>query len=342
MIASSPTAKVISFVVATTFLVGAVTMAAPEMKVEIEGGGEQAAANFGTRFEDMAIGTLSAQPADTETPVPPQPITPPLDTAEVVQAETPTAAQSEAVQDTLLPEPALAATSIPITEATAAQPIQEALTVTAALTPTIQPSVPIATAPTPSPETVTSQAPASTAPPLSSRPKRRDPVKAAKVAAERPKPQVSKPKPSKQAAAKPRTKTTKQNKTTKQKTPRGNAKQNNKKGSATGTNKRASTKAQGRKKKASASAGNAAASNYPGQVMRRISRVRKPRVNSRGTAVVSFSISSSGGLSRVSIARSSGSAALDNAAKGVIRKAAPFPKPPRGAKRQFSIRIKGR
>ncbi|WP_289086128.1 hypothetical protein [uncultured Sulfitobacter sp.] len=35
------------------------------------------------------------------------------------------------------------------------------------------------------------------------------------------------------------------------------------------------------------------------------------------------------------------SAALDRAAVSVIRKAAPFPRPPAGARRQYSIKIKG-
>ena len=35
-------------------------------------------------------------------------------------------------------------------------------------------------------------------------------------------------------------------------------------------------------------------------------------------------------------------AALDQAALGIIRKAAPFPRPPAGARRNFSIQIKGR
>ncbi|MBW4982152.1 TonB family protein [Mameliella sp. CS4] len=91
-----------------------------------------------------------------------------------------------------------------------------------------------------------------------------------------------------------------------------------------------------------AAPGNAAASNYPGQVMRKLSRAGRPRVNARGTAVVAFSISSAGGLASLSLARSSGSSALDRAALGVVRSAAPFPRPPSGARRSFAIEIKGR
>ena len=92
----------------------------------------------------------------------------------------------------------------------------------------------------------------------------------------------------------------------------------------------------------SAERGNAAASNYPGMVMRHLSRVPRPRVNSRGTAVVRFRISGNGGLGGVSVARGSGSARLDRAALQVVRRAAPFPPPPSGAQRSFSIAIKGR
>jgi protein TonB len=76
--------------------------------------------------------------------------------------------------------------------------------------------------------------------------------------------------------------------------------------------------------------------------MRKLSRAGKPRVSARGAAVVAFSIAPHGGLSSVSLARSSGSAALDQAALRLVRGAGPFPKPPTGARRSFSIQIKGR
>ena len=123
--------------------------------------------------------------------------------------------------------------------------------------------------------------------------------------------------------------------------PRGNAKQDATAGSETG-------KSREQRKIASAGTtrrqetGNAAASNYPGLVMKKISRVPRPRVGARGTTVVAFSISAGGGLGAISLARSSGSARLDQAALRVVRRAAPFPPPPAGARRRFSINIKGR
>ncbi|MEP2715696.1 TonB family protein [Pseudophaeobacter sp.] len=86
--------------------------------------------------------------------------------------------------------------------------------------------------------------------------------------------------------------------------------------------------------------GNAAVNNYPGQVMRRIQRAKR-RSNVRGVAIVRFSIAASGGLAGASLARSSGSAKLDGIALAQVRRAAPFPPPPPGARTSFTVRIKG-
>ncbi|MCA0043962.1 TonB family protein [Celeribacter litoreus] len=89
-------------------------------------------------------------------------------------------------------------------------------------------------------------------------------------------------------------------------------------------------------------AGNAAASNYPGEVMRVLSRGPRPSVSVRASAFVSFRIAGSGALEQVGISRSSGSASLDRAALQMVERAAPFPAPPTGAQRSFSVEIKGR
>ncbi|OIQ43831.1 MAG: hypothetical protein BM558_10170 [Roseobacter sp. MedPE-SW] len=86
--------------------------------------------------------------------------------------------------------------------------------------------------------------------------------------------------------------------------------------------------------------GNAAADNYSGVVMRRIQRAKR-QANVRGVALVRFKISAGGGLAGLSIARSSGSGKLDGIALAQVRRAAPFPPPPAGARTSFSIRIKG-
>lgn len=322
MIISSPIAKLLSFVAATGILVGGMKIASPNMVVELEGSGVAVEAKMGTSFEDMAVGTLTAEPikdiTSTQTPpemiepvktaqkVLPEPIqkTPQVEPVEAPSTTHPKATQAVRILATLPPQSP--------TQLAALAPSSHAVVPTTPVHPTpLTPAAP--------PETVTSQTPATIAPPQSMRPKRRDPEKAAKVVASRPKPKIAK-----------------------QKSPRGNAKRNNTKGSTNGTTSKTKASSKGTAKQASAKSGNAAVSNYPGQVMRRINRVRKPRVNARGTATVAFSISSGGGLSGVSIARSSGSAALDKAAMLVIQKAAPFPKPPGGAKRRYTIRIKGR
>ncbi len=123
--------------------------------------------------------------------------------------------------------------------------------------------------------------------------------------------------------------------------PRGDAQQNAQTGTDSGTSAQKQQVASVGSSRAP-EVGNAAASNYPGKVMKKISRVPKPRVGTKGTSVVAFTISSAGGLSAISLARSSGSPRLDQAALHVVRKAAPFPPPPAGARRSFSIKIKGR
>ena len=89
-------------------------------------------------------------------------------------------------------------------------------------------------------------------------------------------------------------------------------------------------------------ANTAAASNYPGEVLRRIQRIPQARSPGRGSVLVTFSVSNNGGLGSVSVARSSGNPALDRVALDHIRRAAPFPPPPEGAQRQFSFEFVGR
>ncbi len=84
-------------------------------------------------------------------------------------------------------------------------------------------------------------------------------------------------------------------------------------------------------------AGNAAATHYPGAVMRKINRTRKPRVGLRGTAIVGFEVSGNGGLAGLRVLQSSGAAEIDAAAMDHLRRAAPFPPPPAGAQRRFQV-----
>lgn len=91
-----------------------------------------------------------------------------------------------------------------------------------------------------------------------------------------------------------------------------------------------------------AQAGTGSASNYPGRVMRRLRSVRVRGGGRRGRAVVGFSIGSGGGLASVFIVTSSGNARLDRNAISHVRRAAPFPAPPSGARTRFSFEYVGR
>lgn len=112
-------------------------------------------------------------------------------------------------------------------------------------------------------------------------------------------------------------------------------------GDAAGTASGTAARAQGAVAPA-AEAGNAAVSNYGGQVMKRITRTRRHPAPARGRAVVGFTIAADGGLAAARILRSSGSEALDRVALDHIRRAAPFPKPPQGARRDWSFEFIGK
>lgn len=83
-------------------------------------------------------------------------------------------------------------------------------------------------------------------------------------------------------------------------------------------------------------AGNAAKSNYPGLVRRKLSRsLRYPRSARRkgltGEVTVGFTVQSSGAATGARIVRSSGSPILDRAALETVGRAAPFPRIPANA-----------
>ncbi|WP_281966478.1 energy transducer TonB family protein [Roseovarius nanhaiticus] len=181
----------------------------------------------------------------------------------------------------------------------------------------------------PSPEAPEAQKPLAFAPQAVSRSLR--PVRRSADFEEENKPQAAKPTQAAAPPPKPRA----------QPAPRGNSDTNAAAGTPQGS-RAATAQAQGRASGQSTAAGTAAASNYPGLVMRKISGVRKPRMSQSGSARVSFSVASSGALAGVSIARSSGRAALDREALRFIQRAAPFPPPPASAQRSFAIDIEFR
>ncbi len=115
---------------------------------------------------------------------------------------------------------------------------------------------------------------------------------------------------------------------------KGEAKANATRGEVDGSADVKTASVGGQKKGNSSMAGNAAVSNYPGKVRNKINRAkRRARGGESGTAVVSFVVGAGGQASGIRIARSSGSAALDQAAVDTVQRAAPFAKIPEDAGR---------
>lgn len=85
-------------------------------------------------------------------------------------------------------------------------------------------------------------------------------------------------------------------------------------------------------------AGAARRANYSGRIQAHLAR-HKRRANGRGRAVVSFSISKSGRVTSVRLARRSGNAAVDRAALAMVRSASPFPPIPKGMKSRMSFTV---
>lgn len=324
-------------------------------EVEIEGGAGAQETRLGTSFADMVAGTMAADEVGDVTPVvapvapmppdtpqqaepaegtePPQPAapaapapemakTPPIDMARATPPEaavTPNPVQAETPPPTLanpvLPADKLAPDAIATLSALAPRPPQAEAAPLPAL------------APQPPTDRVQAEADAQ--------------AQAAITRSRRPMMRSAAFEKAHAVAAPPKSAQPAQPAKAKEKTKRGTAQQNATAGTASGNQAERATSS-GAGQGPSQASGNAAASNYPGLVMRKISRVPRPSVGSKGTAVVAFSVSASGGLADVRIARSSGSSGLDRAALRMVQRAAPFPPPPRGAQRSFSISVKGR
>ena len=309
---------------------------APQEQPRLEGGGEAAPAALGTSFADFAQGMLV--PEQPETVTPHSSASPPVHTPP--PATQPAAAPMlRPTQDPVAVRPVPADTAHEAPETTSAAP---------ALPPVTQHAVAPRLAPAQDPAAVMPAPAEATAPGHSADSAEATPVQEVALAApsevvtpdttptelapaqsRRPAPRPEPPAPRpQQAQPQP------------QRPPQGNAPQAAQRGSPEEAQGDAASAAPARPQ--AEAAGNAAASNYPGEVLRRIQRVRQTRSPARGRVLVSFSISDSGGLSAVSVARSSGNAALDRVALDHIRRAAPFPPPPSGAQRQFSFEFVGR
>lgn len=105
-----------------------------------------------------------------------------------------------------------------------------------------------------------------------------------------------------------------------------------KKGAAQSRANKGSAAAKGR---VSASAGSSI--NYAALVRARVAGRRPAGGERRGTVVVAFGVTRSGGLAFASVARSSGDPSLDRSVLSAVRGAGPFPAPPPGARLRFSM-----
>ena len=281
---------------------GAVTLIWSEPAVEMEGGAPAAQSSSGSSFADLAAGVQ-------------QPINAVSEVSHSVRPAT-TSPINPTVQATPAPPPVLAPQPVAPSEASI-KPLT---------TPSPAPDTAVAPTPPARPVQADTQpvTPETTAVALPD-------TSAATPVSVRPKMPVSRP--DHPPKAKPALHPAK---------PRGNAARNAKAGMQTLNSAKPSQPVQSSKAATRKAQGNAAASNYAGLVMARISRVPRPRTSARGIAVIQFSIAANGGLASVGIAHSSGSGALDRAALAVVQKAQPFPRPPSGARRSYSIKIKGR
>ncbi|MEM1074209.1 MAG: TonB family protein [Pseudomonadota bacterium] len=83
--------------------------------------------------------------------------------------------------------------------------------------------------------------------------------------------------------------------------------------------------------------GNSDVTNYAGQVLVHLNRVKPAAVSARGWARVFFEISPDGSLAWVDIIDGSGSREVDRAARAHIKNAVPFPRPPNGNSRKLNF-----
>lgn len=292
---------------------GAMAALAPREMALIAGGGEDAPAALGTSFADFAEGMLSpseaepieADPADTLQPAPPaQILTPHPPQLDTLSLAIPLAPDQSTALLPAMPEP-VAKTTPP-----------EQVPDTPPTAPITAPAKPARTPPL----EMLAAAPSETISPDTS------PSELAPTTSRIPPPRPDRTTPplaTRQARA-----------------PQGNAPQTATRGSQQGSAGQTASQAPAR---AQASAqGNAAASNYSGEVLRRIQRTRQARSPARGSVLVAFTVGNNGGLASVSVARSSGHAGLDQTALDHIRRAAPFPPPPAGAQRKYSFEFLGR
>lgn len=367
--------KVKTILTTTVALVGSVGLhltgfsMAPVDEVQIQGGAPNQMAMLGNSFADMTEGAISSSTAnDVEEPVEQVDETEPVEQTEaeqpVDQGVTETPVNDPQATQTPLPETTNASNEpepvetphqatvaalviaesrsnpvVPLIEKPPAAELEPALQppVTAVVSPPV--ARPVAVAPvTPTasrppgpevarpPQTLAALTPVTPRETVTAQPQ----VQVQKATPETVRPVARPPKPA-EPVAKP--KPAPAPATDRRKGGDQSAKKGQATGSAAGQAARSSTK----NSATANTAGNAAVANYPGVVMRKISRLRKERAGVKGKATVGFKISASGAVGSVRILKSSGSAKIDGIAVRHIRRASPFPPPPKGARRSFSV-----
>jgi TonB family protein len=85
-------------------------------------------------------------------------------------------------------------------------------------------------------------------------------------------------------------------------------------------------------------------SNYPGMVSAHLRRYQQYPSDARsrgdqGTATISFSLDGGGRVTSSRLARGSGVASIDGEVQAMVRRASPFPAPPAGAVRSFTVPV---
>lgn len=303
-------------------------------EIQMEGASGAVQAALGNSFADMVQGTETAQEAEdvTEPETPVDDVTDPVEPDETVEDTPPEDVTEDVTPDEVAEDvtPEELVEDVPVEELIETEieplPVETVVPILPMQPTQVQPTEVAQPQPT---ETLEAVEENTSAVARSLRPKPRTP--------EFEKKHEPPPQPQRQVTQ-PRQQPTQQPRQQPRQTTQG-SQQNAVAGSATGQQQQNNTRSG---TGTSAQQGNAAVSNYPGKVMRRLSRVSRPRGVGRGTTVVAFRVSGSGGLAGASIARSSGNANLDQAALSMVRRAAPFPPPPPGAQRSFSISIKGR
>ncbi|MBT8155632.1 TonB C-terminal domain-containing protein [Epibacterium ulvae] len=295
---------------------GGLRLALPDPQVEIAGGAPTTIARLGNSFRDVAQGSTQSAPPTPLQQVTPEktqqvPHQPPLQTtttALVEQVQRTKVAQPAPSQQPPPPLPLLSPSKTATITAPSPTPTTTQPPTTTALTPVAIETVP--------PTQV--EQPLTATPPTTRIAALPEPKPA-------PKPTPAPPKPQTQAQNPPSAQ---------------GAERAERQGSADGQRAASANAAAKQPAAKAAASGNAELTNYAGKVWRKIQRAR-PNSSLKGTTVIAIAISDRGRLTSVSVARSSGSAQLDQLALRAARKAAPFPAPPDRKAHRFTFKVRG-